>query len=74
MPSKSPATEIALLTLKAGIDLDSSPAAQTWEDVKATISAQEGYQRSRFGRQLESPNISLLLIGKRGCSTAQRHI
>jgi hypothetical protein len=63
MPSS--VTEICYLTLKPGLDLEApdSTAAQTWNDIVTTVSQQEGYQNSYWGRQIENPNELLLLIG-----------
>ncbi|TVY43477.1 hypothetical protein LOCC1_G003783 [Lachnellula occidentalis] len=61
----SPVTECAIITLKPGVDLETSgtDSAQAWSETLSTVSKQTGYQRSYWGRQLENPNIVLLLIG-----------
>ena len=60
----TPVTECAYITLKPGIDLEGDTSeAQVWQESLATIGAQDGYQRCYYGRQLENPNIVMLLIG-----------
>ena len=58
-----PATEVCYITLKAGLDLESTtPEAQVWQETLSTIEAQEGYQRAYYGRQLEDTNVLMLFI------------
>ncbi|TVY37514.1 hypothetical protein LSUB1_G003464 [Lachnellula subtilissima] len=60
----SPVTECATITLKPGIDLETSgtDSAQAWSETLSTVAKQAGYQRSYWGRQLENPNIVVWLI------------
>jgi hypothetical protein len=61
----SPASEVAYLSLKPGIDLEGSTAeADIWQEALSTIRAQKGCQRLYWGRQLEDENVLLLVIGK----------
>ena len=60
----SPATEVATIPLQPGAaieDLDSS-AGKVWAATLDTVSQQEGYQRSYFGREIESSNVIQLLV------------
>ncbi len=65
MASNNPVTEIALLNLKAGIDVtdESNSAHQVWQDTLFKIAAQFGFQRAYYGTQLEDPSILQLVIG-----------
>jgi hypothetical protein len=61
----SPVIEICYLTLKPNADVNTpgSTAAKTWNDIVTTVSLQEGYQRSRWGTQIENPNVLMMMIG-----------
>lgn len=61
-----PATEIAVLPLKAGstIEEPSSPAGQAFHDMLHTVSQQKGFQRVCWGRRVENETEVQLLIGK----------
>jgi len=59
----SPATEVAYISLKPDLDLGGSTTeAKTWQEALSTIAAQKGYQRLYWGRQLEDPDVLLLVI------------
>lgn len=61
----SPATEIAYISLKPSLDLEGNTTeAEIWQQALSTISEQKGYQRLYWGRQLEDPDVLLLVIGK----------
>jgi len=58
------ATEICYITLKPGIDLESStPEAKIWQDGLKIISSQDGYIGQYWGHQLENPDVLMLVIG-----------
>lgn len=61
-----PATEIAVLPLKAGstIEEPSSPAGQAFHYMLDTVSQQKGFQRACWGRRIESESEVQLLVGK----------
>ncbi len=60
----APVTECAYITLKSGVDLESgSPDAKVLQDKIATLSKQEGCQTCYWGRQIENPDMLMLLIG-----------
>jgi hypothetical protein len=65
-PPTMPVTEVATLPLVAGSDVleRGSQAARIWQDMIATISAQEGFQYIYSGLQHESPNTAQMFIGK----------
>lgn len=56
-----PTTEFAALVLKSDVDLSSNT---TWAAIQRTIARQPGFQRQSYGRQLESPDIVILLVGE----------
>ncbi|CAG8959812.1 hypothetical protein HYFRA_00001720 [Hymenoscyphus fraxineus] len=59
----SPVTEIAYLTLKPGVDISgSTDAAKAWQEGLSVVKKQEGYQRSYYGRAMESPDLLLWFI------------
>lgn len=62
----APATEIATLPLDAGANLEDpqSSSSKIWQSALDTISQQDGYQRLYWGRQVENPQIMMLLVGK----------
>ncbi|CAG8974557.1 hypothetical protein HYALB_00005830 [Hymenoscyphus albidus] len=56
-------TEIAYLTLKPGVDISgSTDAAKAWQEGLSVVKKQEGYQRSYYGRAMESPDLLLWFI------------
>ncbi|XMA09225.1 hypothetical protein WAI453_002016 [Rhynchosporium graminicola] len=58
-----PVTEIAYITLKPGTDISgSSEAAKAWKEGLSIISKQAGYQRSRYGLTMESPELLMWFI------------
>jgi len=69
-----PVTEVAYITLKAGVDIEKvgTPEHQLWEESMTTVSSQEGYQRAYFGLQLESPNTTILFIDWDSVSAHQK--
>lgn len=62
----SPATEIATIPLssEANIEDPSSAANKAWRSFIDTVSAQPGFQLLSWGRQVESPNLVDVFIGK----------
>ena len=61
-----PATEIAIFPVKADATIEDphSEAGKAWQSVVKTILAQEGAQRLHWGRQVESPNLVEMLVGR----------
>lgn len=60
----SPVSEICYLTLKPGVDIEgSTEEAKTWATVLKTIASQDGYQSQYWGRQIEHPEVVVLVIG-----------
>lgn len=62
----APATEIATLPLAAGATIEdpNSSAGKVWQSTLDTVSAQDGYQRAYYGREVENPSVVQLLVGK----------
>ena len=62
----APATEIATLPLAAGATIEdpSSPAGKVWQSTLDTVSAQEGFQKAYYGREVENQSVVQLLIGE----------
>lgn len=60
-----PATEIALLPLVTGADIEdpNSSAGKIWQSSLDTIAAQPGYKGAFWGRQVENNSVLELLIG-----------
>jgi len=70
-----PATELAFIGLKPDVDLDPTAAGgQIWKEVLSVVASQEGYQRAYFGRQLEHPDILLLVIDWDDVSSHEKFI
>ena len=63
----APATEIATLPLASGATIEDpdSPAGKVWQSTLETVSAQDGFQRAYYGREVENNSILQLFIGKR---------
>ena len=58
------ASEICYLTLKSKTDIESStPEAKIWQAALKTIASQDGFQSQQWGRQLEHPDVVVLVIG-----------
>ena len=53
----APATEIAILPLKAGTNLEdaTSSAGTIWQELMNTVLGQDGCQCARFGVEVENP-------------------
>ena len=62
----APATELATIPLVSGATIEDadSPAGKIWQSTLGTVSQQEGYQRSYWGREVENPSVLQLFIGK----------
>lgn len=60
-----PATQVASLPLIPGLDIEdpNTAAGKVWSDTLALLRDQEGYQRSYYGRYVESPNLLQFLVG-----------
>src|SRR6266536_842100 len=59
-----PVTECATIVLKPGVDIEGhTQEAKIWKETLKIVSEQDGYQREYYGRQLENPNVLMLLIG-----------
>ena len=60
----APVTELAKIPLKADARIEATDSAvgRTWQSTLETISQQRGYQRLRYGRQLENSNVIDLLV------------
>ena len=61
-----PATEIATLPLIAGATIEDpdSSAGKVWQSTLDTVSAQDGFQRAYYGREVENQSVVQLLIGE----------
>ena len=62
----APATEIATLPLIAGATIEDpdSSAGKVWQSTLDTVSAQDGFQRAYYGREVENQSVVQLLIGE----------
>ena len=62
----APATEIAILPLFAGATIEEpdSPPGKVWQSTLDTVSAQDGFQRAYYGREVENQSVVQLLIGE----------
>lgn len=62
----APATEIATLPLFAGATIEDpdSPAGKVWQSTLDTVSAQDGFQRAYYGREVENQGVLQFLIGE----------
>lgn len=62
----APATELATIPLVSGATIEDadSPAGKVWQSTLDTVSQQEGYQRSYWGREIENPSVLQLFVGK----------
>lgn len=62
----APATEVAAIPLKAGAVIEhiESPAGKAWRSTIDTVSAQEGFQRCYYGREVEHPGMLHFFVGK----------
>lgn len=62
----APATEIATLPLVAGATIEDpdSSAGKVWQSTLDTVSAQDGFQRAYYGREVENQSVVQLLIGE----------
>ncbi|KAH7400081.1 hypothetical protein BKA64DRAFT_707761 [Cadophora sp. MPI-SDFR-AT-0126] len=59
----TPVTEVAYITLKPDSDISgSTPAAKAWKEGLSVIAKQDGYQRSSYGRAIESPDLLMWFI------------
>jgi len=59
-----PVTEIVYINLQAGVDFTSpGQDAQIWQETLTTLASQDGFLAQRYGRQLEKPEVLMLLIG-----------
>ena len=58
-------TNIAYVPLRPGTDIEdpATPEGKAWRDALDIIRAQYGYQQSSYGKQLESPDTMMWLIG-----------
>ena len=63
----APATELATIPLVSGATIEdpNSPAGKIWQSTLDTVSQQEGFQRSYWGREVENPSVLQLFVGKR---------
>ena len=62
----APATEIATMPLIAGATIEDhdSSAGKVWQSTLDTVSAQDGFQRAYYGREVENQSVLQLLIGE----------
>ena len=62
----APATEIATLPLITGATIEDpdSSAGKVWQSTLDTVSAQDGFQRAYYGREVENQSVVQLLIGE----------
>lgn len=61
----APATELATFSLIPGAQIEdgSTPAGQVWASTLATVSSQPGFQRARYGREVENQSVLQIFIG-----------
>ncbi|KAJ4365539.1 hypothetical protein N0V83_008158 [Neocucurbitaria cava] len=57
-----PVTEIALLPLKADLDLESGDAKSAWDETLATLAKQPGLKTLFWGRQIENKDVLMMVI------------
>ena len=65
MVPTGPVTEVAILGLKPGVDLEneSSPEYQVSREAISVISSQDGFQNAYYGHHLEDRSKLDLVIG-----------
>lgn len=61
MPERT--TEICILPLVAGLDLNSGDTKKLWEDALTTIKSSPGCESLYWGRQVEHPDVVQMMIG-----------
>lgn len=59
-----PVTEIAYLPIKDGFDVASGEGKSIWDATLKTITSQKGCKRLSWGKQIETPSITQMAIGK----------
>lgn len=61
----APATELATIPLVAGATIEdaNSPAGKVWQSTLDTVSAQDGYQKAYYGREVENPSVLQFFVG-----------
>jgi len=59
------ATEVAFLPLIPGVDIDNEKSFdyKVWKDCLVTLSEQEGFIKSLYGRQVENKDMLQWMIG-----------
>ena len=57
-------TEIVMIPLLPGLDLDTGDAKEILDSIFSTIADQPGYQKIFYGRQVEHPDILQACISK----------
>lgn len=64
-PKMAPVTEIATIPLAAGATIEDphSPAGKVWQSTLDTVSAQDGFQKAYYGREVEDPRVLQFFVG-----------
>jgi hypothetical protein len=64
MTSPIPATEIANISVKSGVDINdkSSKAYQVWQDVLSQVAKVDGFVAQRYGHILEDASVVQYVI------------
>ncbi|KAJ4332896.1 hypothetical protein N0V87_008026 [Didymella glomerata] len=57
-----PVTEIAYLPIKKDYDVESGEGKSIWHATLKTISSQKGFKRLSWGKQIENPSITQMVI------------
>lgn len=62
----APVTEIATFPLAAGATIEdaNSPAGKVWRSALDTVSAQDGFQKAYYGREVEDPSVLQFFVGR----------
>lgn len=62
--TKEATTEVIVIPLLPGLDLDTGDAKGIWDSTLSTIADQPGYQKMFYGRQVEHPDTLQICISK----------
>jgi hypothetical protein len=66
--TKEATTEVIMIPLLPGLDLDTGDAKEIWDSTLSTIADQPGYQKMFYGRQVEHPDTLQVCISKSALS------
>lgn len=56
-------TEIALIPLLPGVNLDEGDAKVVWQRMLKTIASQKGWQKMYWGMKVEDKEVVVLVVG-----------